>query len=277
MRCASLQPNRYVSDLASRRWLRTGLPGRLRTCISRLRNRWARAWLADDALLTSEPTAPLSPDNRIVHAVWIGARLSLMEQLSIRLLQQHGHEVHLWTYDPIVNVPKGVVVNDAALILPRESIFRYTGMPLGYIPNGGIGSLAHWSDRFQLKLLHQQGGIYLQLDVACLRPLNFKNRYLFVPHIPSEAGYQGIAAFLMKCPKGSVFAGNCAGELQRKINAETIGSLDWDCSMRLMKRALQRTYLLPQRYFLPVRTYVDLGCRKDGPFLTIKSSRRIFS
>jgi hypothetical protein len=93
-------------------------------------------------------------DNLAVHAVWIGERLSLMERLTIRLLQDHGHQVHLWAYRDIANVPDGVILRDAAELLPEKSIFRYSGQPVEGIPNGGIGSLAHWSDQFRMRLLY---------------------------------------------------------------------------------------------------------------------------
>lgn len=125
----------------------------------------------------------MKPENVIVHAVWIGDSLSLLEQLTIKLLQKNGHQVHLWCYDRIKNVPKDTVIRDASDILPKNSIFSFQGQPLPYIPNGGIGSLSHWSDQFQMKLLNIEGGIYTQLDVAYLWPLDFTQEYMFVNHM----------------------------------------------------------------------------------------------
>ena len=102
--------------------------------------------------------SPLLTENSIVHTLWIGGQLSLMEQLTIKLLQSHGHQVQLWSYDKPMGVPDGTILRNATEILPASSIFRYTGKPLRLIPNGGIGSLSHWSDQFQLRLLHQEGG-----------------------------------------------------------------------------------------------------------------------
>jgi len=204
-----------------------------------------------------EPTKPLpiSEDNQIVHALWIGDRLSLLECLTIKLLQLHGHTVHLWGYQEIQNVPSGVVLRNAEEILPKDTIFKYAGIPLNIIPNGGIGSLSHWSDRFQMRLLELEGGIYIQLDVATLRPLNFTNEFAFVPHMPYPGGRGGVAAFLMKCPKGSKFPAETYKELASTIDGETIKTMDWDCSMRKMNTNLSLTMPDCEQYFIEAKNF----------------------
>ena len=105
-------------------------------------------------------------DNRIVHGVWIGDKLSMMERLTIEMLQGHGHEFHLWSYDKVDNVPEGTVLEDASQVMPKESIFQYKGKPLACLANGGIGSLSHWSDQFQMNRQDQRRiwGQVLNLD-----------------------------------------------------------------------------------------------------------------
>jgi hypothetical protein len=212
----------------------------------------------------------LRSENVIVHTVWIGGRLGLMEQLTIKLLQSHGHQVNLWSYDKTEGVPVGTLLRDASEIMPASTIFRYTGSPVTVLPNGGIGSLSHWSDQFQLRLLHKEGGIYLQLDVACLKPLNFRKKYAFAPHYLPRRRWpflvQDIAAFVMKCPAGTPFTAKCAETLASHINSETIGNLDWECSMREIGMQYRKYFLLPSRYLLDSSSFMDLGCRSDGPF-----------
>lgn len=207
----------------------------------------------------------MKPENVIVHAVWIGDSLSLLEQLTIKLLQKNGHQVHLWCYDRIKNVPKDTVIRDASDILPKNSIFSFQGQPLPYIPNGGIGSLSHWSDQFQMKLLNIEGGIYTQLDVAYLWPLDFTQEYMFVNHMEKN-----LSAFLMKCPKGSPFTIEAYKELSMKINYLTIPYHHWDCSMKLMVDVLHnKTNITTVRCpscFLDKKHFIDLGCQKTGPF-----------
>ena len=195
------------------------------------------------------------------HTLWVSGKLSLLEQLTIVLLQKHGHSVHLWSYENIQNVPPGTILRDAREILPYESVFSFQGKPLPLIPRGGIGSLSHWSDQFQLGVLYKEGGIYLQLDVACLRPLDFKEEYAFVAHQGKD-----LAAFLMKCPKGAKFCEITRQVLCSRINAQTISGMHWDISMKTMGAALN--YIIPDcsKYFIPPENVMDLGCRKSGPF-----------
>lgn len=201
-------------------------------------------------------------ENKIVHAFWGNPELTLMECLTIKLLQSYGHTVWLWGYKNINNVPAGTVVKDAREILEEHTVFRYNGKPLDLIPNGGIGSLSHWSDQFQLRLLSLYGGIYIQLDVACLKPLNFTEPYAFVPHQTQN----DIAAFLMKCPKDSWFARRAYAEVASIVNSHNMPILNWDDSMKAIGRALDKYLPENKKYKLPHTSFLDLGCRQSGPF-----------
>lgn len=207
----------------------------------------------------------MKSENVIVHTVWVGGELSLLEQLTIKLLQYHKHEVHLWTYDGVKNVPEGTIVQNASEIMPRESIFTYQGSPLSCIPNGGIGSLSHWSDQFQLKLLAMKGGIYSQLDVAYLVPLDIQSDYFFI----NQRG-RDLVSFMMKCPKGCSFAIEGYADLKNNINSQTIKYMDWDCSMRAMMRVLQKHFddSKYKNYFMDQKNYMDFGCTHIGPFFS---------
>jgi glycosyltransferase involved in cell wall biosynthesis len=141
-------------------------------------------------------TRALSDDNRVVHGLWIGRHLSKLELLTIHSFLQHGHEFHLWLYDDLdAPLPKGVVVEDAEAILPRSRIVhkrtndRETGV--------GRGSLAPFADLFRYKLLYEKGGYWVDMDVTCLRPFDFRSAYLFRPH------RVGVVNNIMKCPPGS--------------------------------------------------------------------------
>jgi len=204
----------------------------------------------------------MKTENKIVHALWVGAELSLLECLTIRLLQKHGHEVHLWTYGDVANVPDRVITRNAEEVLPKSSIFRYEGLPINALPNGGIGSLSHWSDQFQLKLLSIYGGIYIQLDVACLKPLDFEYPYAFVSHM----GQTATAAFLMKCPKDSLFTKMAYVNTSESVNPGKMKNIDWDESMRVIGRTL--AFCVPDnfQYRIPSKHFVDLGCKTNGPF-----------
>ena len=209
----------------------------------------------------------MKPENTIVHSVWVGGSLSLLEQLTIRLLQKLGHVVCLWTYEDTKNIPSGVIVRNAAEILSKESIFRYTGIPFVGLKDGGLGSLSHWSDQFQFKLLYKEGGIYTQLDVAYFKPLDFECEYLFVP-----LRKHGILPFLMKGPKNSPVFSDCYDRLNKEINKDTISNHRWGCSMCIASMVIENTHGITKEkfpnYFLDKTAFQDMGTKDKGPFYT---------
>jgi mannosyltransferase OCH1-like enzyme len=115
----------------------------------------------------------------IIQGLWIGERLSTMGVLSIRSFQAHGAEYHLYTYDDLPNVPEGVVLKDAAKILPQE---RLPSIQQG--PRNETWAAA--SDVFRYHLLHQRGGWWCDLDVICLKPFDFDREPLFCSEKASD-------------------------------------------------------------------------------------------
>lgn len=156
----------------------------------------------------------LRDDNRVVNGLWIGNRLSPLELLTIRSFLRHGHEFHLWVYDDLETpLPKGVVLENAEQILPRSRIFRQREID----PETGVGhlSLGPFSDLFRYKLLYEKGGWWVDMDVTCLRPLNFKTDYVFRPH------RVGVVANIAKCPAGSALMKMTYEQVEREINENT--------------------------------------------------------
>jgi glycosyl transferase-like sugar-binding protein len=107
----------------------------------------------------------------IIYGLWIGNHLSDMERLSIESFLYHKHDFHLYTYGPVQNVPPGTRVLDANEILSRDKVerFKYTGNP----------SYSAFSNVFRYKLLLEKGGIWVDLDVICLRKFDIGSDYLF--------------------------------------------------------------------------------------------------
>src|SRR3954467_14258102 len=107
----------------------------------------------------TEPAACECPMLPVINELWIG-QLSPVEQLCLKSFVAKGHNVHLYTYDAIENVPQGVTLQDAAQILPPSQIFRNRR-------GRGKGSLAGFSDLFRYKLLLDKGGWWVDTDVFC--------------------------------------------------------------------------------------------------------------
>src|SRR5215213_329764 len=105
----------------------------------------------------------------LLQTLWIGPRLSAMEQLSIQSFLRHGHELHLYTYGDVEGVPRGTVLRDANEILPRERIFVYRDFP----------SVSGFSNFFRYKLLLERGGWWVDADMVCVRPFDFDSPHVF--------------------------------------------------------------------------------------------------
>lgn len=106
--------------------------------------------------------------SRTVQGLWIGRSLSLVERLSIKSFLANGSDFHLYTYEPIENVPDGTTLKDANEIVPQEDFFV-----------SKKGGLAGFSDFFRWHLLDRRGGVWVDLDVVCLRPFDFGDDIVF--------------------------------------------------------------------------------------------------
>lgn len=81
----------------------------------------------------------------------------------------NGHTVRLHVYQPPEGIPAGVQLVEAAATLPRKHIFRMADS----------NSVAGFADWFRFQLLHDQGGIWADTDVVCLKPLLYPQSELF--------------------------------------------------------------------------------------------------
>ncbi len=95
-----------------------------------------------------------------IGTLWIGRELSWLEQLCLQSFLDHGHEVTLYAYDEVANVPEGVKIGDASSILPTERIIRHAR----------TGSPAYHADVFRLHMLAQTDHIWADTDAYCCRP-----------------------------------------------------------------------------------------------------------
>lgn len=105
-----------------------------------------------------------------IGALWIGGSLTWLEQLCLKSFVAHGHEVCLFTYGPVKNVPDGVKVCDGREILDTDN----------FVLHDRSQSVALFSDLFRFHMIKAIPGIiYVDTDVFCLKPLVFDDPYLF--------------------------------------------------------------------------------------------------
>jgi glycosyltransferase involved in cell wall biosynthesis len=174
--------------------------------------------------------------NTVIHGMWIGSTLSRLELLTICSFLRHGHEFNLWVYDAIETLlPAGVILRDANEVLPRGMIYRKRAVDLE--TGVGAGSVSGVSsDLFRYRVLHQHGGIWVDMDVTCLRPFTFAEPYVFRSH------RVGCVGSIMKAPKGSRLMLRAYEETTAIANEET----PWLEPLRILSRLVEEESL--QRY-----------------------------
>ena len=179
----------------------------------------------------------------IMQSLWIGPRLSVMEQLSIRSYLALGYAFHLYTYESVENIPAGVEVRMAAEILGPEEIFCYQNGP-------GKGSHAAFANGFRYKLLLERGGWWTDLDSICLRPLDFADDHVLgLEHEPD--GSQCVAVGLVKAPPGSPVMEKCWDACRRANRSQLVWG---QIGPRLMNQAI-RAVDVPVRILDPIAFY----------------------
>ena len=129
-----------------------------------------------------------------VGSLWVGTKLSNLEILSIKSFILNGHPYHLHVYNDIENVPEGVILEDANKIINEKDIFYAPGS------NGRPGSLGAFSDYFRFKMMQSEGGYWVDTDVVCIRPFDFKEPYVFASE-NTHRGEQVATSGVQKYPK----------------------------------------------------------------------------
>ena len=132
-----------------------------------------------------------------IHMFWHGQSLSRLERLCIASFLAHGHPVRLHVYQQPAGVPPGVQIVDANRTLSERFLFHHSD-------SGSVGTFADW---FRYQLLYEQGGIWADTDVVCLKPLTYPQRELFARQdeqiinnavLALPAGHE-LAAWMVAC------------------------------------------------------------------------------
>lgn len=167
--------------------------------------------------------------NKIVHGLWIGDSLSNIEKLCIHSFIANGHEFWLWLYEPISDMPTAAIVKDANEIIAKSEVFSYSNTnKFGH----GKGSYAGFSDIFRYKLLHQYGGWWTDMDITCLKPLNFNADYVFRFHHKI-----GAVGNLMKLPKNAPIMKYCYEKALAEVNKN---NKDWMLPIQILNDGIEK-------------------------------------
>lgn len=111
-----------------------------------------------------------------VFSFWHGSSLSTIELLSIKSFLNQGHKFVLYVYDMDMEVPPNVIKKNANDIISHNDIFKY------------CGSFATFSDLFRYKVLYEYGGIWVDLDMVCVKPLVIDSDFYFASERTIQKG-----------------------------------------------------------------------------------------
>ena len=103
----------------------------------------------------------------VVQSLWVGNPLTDIETYCIRSFLNQGHKFHLYTYGKVDNIPKNVVIKDGNEIMPEKELFKLKNT---FLP---------FSDIFRYKMLYEKGGYWVDMDMICIKKLNFNEPYIF--------------------------------------------------------------------------------------------------
>lgn len=177
----------------------------------------------------------------IVQSLWIGDKLSIMEILCLKSFIKNNIIVHLYIYDNISNIPNNVIIKDANEILPKDDIFEYKG--------GGVSA---FSNVFRYKLLYEKGGIWVDMDMFCIKPFNISANYAFSSEIYKDNSIHVNVGFI-KAPKNSKLMLLCyKNSLIVKNNNPKWGDLGPKLFKKFVTKCNLTKYILSPHYFCPI-------------------------
>jgi hypothetical protein len=179
-----------------------------------------------------------------VQSLWIGNRLSTLERMCVNSFLVNGFDFDLYTYGPLENIPPGTTLKDGNEIIAEDMIprFRYSK---------GRPSVTAFSNIFRYKLLLDRGGIWVDMDVVCLRPFGLGSDYCFQIG-RSLDGTRYIESAFIAAPKGS--------RLMRECYEQSLGFIDmaveWGTyGPDLLERCIKQlglTRFATRRLFFPI-------------------------
>jgi len=174
----------------------------------------------------------------IVHGLWIGESLSILERLCITSFLRNGYTFNLYTFNKM-DVPEGCNLLNAGDII--SEIFTYKN-----------GSYAAVSNIFRLKVLYKYGGLYTDLDIICIKPMEIKEKYM-IPKEYSENCEIPWAGMLYCKDKEDPVIAELISRAEKKIEDIKNGKMQWGLGEYIVTNFVNivgKKYLMPAKYFM---------------------------
>ena len=96
-----------------------------------------------------------------LNTLWIGDAIHPIHHLCLLSAVKQGHRVRLFCYAPVKGVPAEVEVVSAEEVLPQSAIFKHAR----------TGSSTPFADRFRINMINKGFGVWIDADLAFVRPL----------------------------------------------------------------------------------------------------------
>ncbi|MBV9839959.1 MAG: hypothetical protein JOY99_00230 [Sphingomonadaceae bacterium] len=164
--------------------------------------------------------------------------LSRQERACLTSFVRRGHEITLFSYDPLP-VPTGVGTGDAAMILPRDQFFR--------IESGQhAGNVSQFANRFRYHMIEKTGLTWVDTDLYCLSA--------DWPELPFIAGWQDqflINNAVLRLPSGHDMLHKAIAATDALHDIPIFGYTGPYLLTALVDQHLVREDVLPRETFYP--------------------------
>jgi hypothetical protein len=180
-----------------------------------------------------------------IQSLWVGRELSPMEVLCLTSYLANGHDFHLYIYDNVDNIPSGVLVKDANLIIPQRDIYV-----------DAFGGYVNLSNQFRYTMLYKIGGWWVDMDTVCLKPFDFKDDFVFSSERAEPYHRSLVNTTYIKSLSGAKFLKDCLDFLHFRGHEHIHwGELGVNLISRMIFRNEMGRYVQPPDCFCPVSGY----------------------
>lgn len=137
-----------------------------------------------------------------VFSLWIGPTLTLLEQTCINSFLEKGTVFILYIYDNLENVPTGTIIRDANTVVPFSEYSNYDNP-------------SYFSNLFRYTLLYELGGIWVDMDLLCIQPIDLSSEYIFSSELKNDE--QHTNAGIIGCVPKTALMHDCKEEVKRIV------------------------------------------------------------
>ena len=190
----------------------------------------------------------MNNQNCIISGLWIGNRLSPIEILCIKSYIQNGHEFHLYTYEPVQNVPRGTVIKDAGQIIPHAEMQEI-------ISKIHKHAYAIFSDIFRYRLLYKLGGWWSDLDAICIKHFDIDQEYVFINE-KIKGHKDRVCNGIIKSPPLTPIMDACYQKAMERV--ADINYIEWYALGPLLLDNVVREFGL-EMYTMPSSNFTSIG------------------